>query len=72
MDNAPQASAYKILYNISNCKRGGDLMRKKYRMMRIAYLEALLKGALDEKMRLKILKKIEYQQRKLSELNNGV
>jgi hypothetical protein len=44
-------------------------MLKKYRELRIAYLEALLKGALDEKMRKKIMRKIEHHRRKLAELD---
>ncbi|WP_186763856.1 hypothetical protein [Planomicrobium sp. CPCC 101079] len=43
-------------------------MRRKYREVRIAYLEVLLKGALDEKMRTKILKKIAHHRKKLNEL----
>lgn len=46
-------------------------MLKRYRKLRIAYLEALLKGALDEKMRRKIIKKIDHHQKKLAEMDSS-
>lgn len=46
-------------------------MLKKYRELRIAYLKALLKGALDEKMRRKIIKKMEHHRKKLGEIDSS-